>query len=317
MKKCLVCYEDADGDYHEKCSKQLFGTTTPPTLDIGPEDIEGMARETVNRRLTVPGVQKKLSLDFERDKDNLGRLTVVGALGGTYILKPPTAEYPEMPELENLTMHLAKKCGIRTASHGLIKMKDGSFAYITKRFDRSGKKKKIAVEDLCQLSELPSENKYKSTCEKAGKVIRKFSTNPGDDALTFFEIIVFSFLVGNSDMHLKNFSLMETKSGIIGMSPAYDLLTSSLLLEDHEESALQINGKKAHIKLQDFHALGRNLQIPQKVIDTCIFRQTKLLPSIQAEIAASFLSHKRKEAFSQLVASRCSRFLHDSSTRLV
>lgn len=309
IKRCLVCYgEIEDGLYHAKCSRDLFDSPAPPTLNFGPEDIEEMAREIVNKRLTVPGVQKKLSLALEQHQNN-GRLTIVGALGGTHILKPPSYEYPEMPEIENLSMHLAQFCEIKTATHGLIKMKDGSFAYITRRFDRAGKTKKLAVEDLCQLSQIPTENKYKSTSEKTGKVIRKYSTNPGDDALRFFEIILYSFIIGNSDMHLKNFSLIESAKGLITLSPAYDLLATELLIDDDEELALQVNGKKANIKLEDFKALGRNLQIPEKVIETRIKKMTSQFPVLEAEIKKSILSDKKKESFVALVASRCDRLL--------
>lgn len=309
VNQCLTCYGKVEeGDYHAKCSKELFGNTSAPTLEIGPEDIEEMAREIVHRRLTVPGVQKKLSLALEQNQ-NHGRLTIVGALGGTHILKPPTSEYPEMPEVENLSMHLANICGIRTAFHGLIRMKGGSFAYITRRFDRIGKTKKLAVEDLCQLSELPSENKYKSTSEKAGKVIKKYSSNPGDDALKFFEIIIFSFLIGNSDMHLKNFSLIDNGKGLIAMSPVYDLLATDLLIEDKEELALQVNGKKSNIKIEDLRALGKNLQIPEKVIKNCISNMTSKLSTLKDEIQKSILSSEKKQQYSALLTLRCDRLL--------
>jgi serine/threonine-protein kinase HipA len=311
LNKCLVCYDQIkEGSYHPRCSKNLFGKSAPPSLEISMENVEQMAREVLNRRIAVPGVQRKLSLSIEKNENETNRFTVVGALGGSHILKPPTPDYPEMPELENLTMHLAKKVGIKTALHGLIKMKDGAYAYITKRFDRVGAKRKIAVEDLCQLAELPSENKYDSTSEKAGKIIRKYSSNPGDDALRFFEILIFSFLVGNADMHLKNFSLITTADEDVSLSPAYDLLATLLLTtSDHEELALSVSGKKSNLKIESFFALGRNLLIPEKVIAHSIKKQIEARELLEAEIKRSILSDNKKEEFINLIEKRSERLL--------
>lgn len=310
LNRCLVCYEQNDvGNYHSKCSRELFGTPTPPLLEISQVEIEEMAREVLNRRITIPGVQRKLSLNIEKQINEPSRLTIVGALGGSHILKPPTEEYPEMPELENLTMHLAKFNGISTAAHGLILMKDQSLAYITKRFDRYGTQKKLAVEDLCQLSELPVENKYKSTSEKAGKVIRKYSSNPGDDLLKFFEILLFSFLVGNSDMHLKNFSLITSQDDNVGMSPAYDLLATQLLLTDHEELALSLGGKKTNIKSETFFELGKNLKIPEKVVKNAISMHGQSKDRLKLEIEKSILSETKKAEFIKLIHERSARLL--------
>lgn len=275
--RCLVCSEPLQsGRYHSKCAKALFGVVTPPNLSFSQKDVEGWGRKLVQSRLAVAGVQQKISLGLKKSEDAEHRITVLGVLGGTHILKPPAPAYPEMPELEHLTMRLAQKAGIVTASCGLIPMVDGSLAYIVRRFDRFGKNGKLAVEDLCQLSELATQDKYKSSCEKAGKIIRRFSHNPGADALRFFELVLASFLLGNSDMHLKNYSLWESKTGIVGLSPAYDLLATQLLLNDAEESALTINGKKSKLRLDNFLALGRVLLIPEKALQTAIERQVAM-----------------------------------------
>ncbi len=307
--KCLVCTEYSETTaYHPRCAKELFDSATPVSIDFFPKDVEELAKNLVNSHFAVPGVQRKLSLGLEKSLDNTHRLTVVGVLGGTHILKPPSPEYPEMPELEHITMLLARLSGIKVAPCGLISMKDGSLAYIVRRFDRYGRNKKLAVEDLCQLSELPSESKYKGSCEKAGKVIRRFSHNPGDDALRFLELAVFSFLVGNSDMHLKNYSLLESKVGVVGMSPAYDLLATQLLLSDPEESAITINGKKAHLKKSDFLALGKSLLLPDIVTESCIERQLNMIEKWQQLVRRSFLSEVKQAAFSELINERGSRF---------
>lgn len=308
QKKCLACCRPVEvGIYHPKCAKRLFGSSAPLSVGFSMKDIEELGEKTIENHRTVPGVQRKISLGWEKSANSDHRVTIVGALGGSHILKPPSAEFPEMPELEHITMRLADLSGIETAACGLIPMNDGELAYIVRRFDRQGKSKKIAVEDLCQLSELLTQNKYKSSCEKAGKVIRKYSTNPGDDALRFFELVLFSFLVGNSDMHLKNYSLRESKEGAIGLSPAYDLLATQLLLDDPEESALTINDKKSSLNRRDFTHLGRTLQIPEKAVNNAIERQINMHVIWQSEIGVSFLSEKMKNQFRQLIESRILR----------
>jgi serine/threonine-protein kinase HipA len=306
--RCLVCCEDSQElPYHSKCAKELFGVKTPPMLDILPREIEQLANNLVQNHVAIPGVQRKISLGMSSSGEQRRRLTVVGVLGGTHILKPSSPEFPEMPEIEHLTMRLAQIAGIKTAPNGLVTLRDGSLAYLVRRFDRWGAGKKFAVEDLCQLCELSSESKYRFSCEGAGKVIRKFSHNPGDDALRFFEIVFFSFLTGNSDMHLKNYSLIENKAGVIGLSPAYDLLASQILLDDPEESALTISGKRANLKRADFAALGKSLRIPERVIELCMERQLGKQDEWRDLIGKSFLLPKTKTLFKSLIEKRCLR----------
>ena len=312
---CLACGLDLEtGDYHPACAVRLFGTTSPPHFDLSIEDLDPLGREIVNNRLSVTGVQKKLSLHMTPGTSvpgalGYGRLTLVGALGGTHILKPPSIEYPEMPQVEHLTMLLASQCGIRVAAHGLIAGSEGSLSYITKRFDRH-KKSKVAVEDLCQLSELPTSNKYKSTVERAGQIVRRFSSNPGDDALRFFELIVFCFLTGNADMHLKNFSLMRSEDDLVSMTPAYDLVSTRLLIsvnEDPEESAMPLNGKKSNLKKADFAALGSNLKLPEKVVDRTLERLRDTLPLWERAVDRAILSDEQKRNYVTLLRERVAR----------
>lgn len=309
--KCLVCYAAAgSGNYHAACAKRLFGSNEPPSLELSNDRLEELALRIINRRLTIPGVQKKLSLSLNRSTDAASkgppRLALVGALGGTHILKPPSETYPEMPEVENLTMRLAGLCGIKTAKHGLIKLDGGKLAYVTRRFDRSGRKK-IPVEDLCQLSGVLTENKYKSTHESIGKVIRKYSTNPGDDVLRFFEIALFSFLTGNSDMHLKNYSMAESVPGQIGLAPAYDLLCTQLLVSDPEETALPLNGKKNRLKGRDFRQLARNLGIPERACENVINDFKARSEALLQAIDAAILSKGKIAGFKEIVRERFAR----------
>jgi len=310
QKKCLVCYKPSTDQYHVKCAKKLFGTSGSPKLELSLADVEQMAKDVVNKRLAVPGVQKKLSLDLAafREKDEPAkRLTIVGYLGGTHILKPPTDEYPSMPEIENLTMLLAEASGIETAPHGLIRMDDSKLAYITRRFDRVGRKK-VAVEDLCQLSEMPTEQKDKSTAERVGRVIRQYSSNPGDDALKYFELTIFSFVTGNADMHMKNFSMICADTGRVSMAPAYDLLATRLLIpNDEDELTLSVAGRKHGMNRQDFIKLGSNLSIPEVTIERTLNSFISFEKAYKDMIDLSILDDELKRGYKVLISARLKR----------
>lgn len=271
IKRCLYCYrplDHKDSDFHEKCSRKFFGSPTPPDLNYNKEQMQELAGEIVSRSIAVTGVQPKLSLTIEKtpgDPKN-SKFTIVG-LCGDYILKPPTEEFSNMPENEDLTMHLSKLFGIPTAEHSLIRLKSGEPAYLTKRFDRS-KGDKLALEDLCQLTETLTEDKYRSSMEKVGKHIAKYSTRPGLDLIHFFEVALFCFLTGNADMHLKNFAMLTTAEGEVILSPAYDLLNTKMVMpDDKEEIALTIDGKNRKLKKEHFDKLATGLKIPSKTIE--------------------------------------------------
>ena len=294
MNNCWFCYKDAgDTHYHPACAKKFFGSAALPTLQLDDTLIETLAKQTVNQRIAVTGVQPKLSVTLQKDKDH-NRLTIVG-LWGEFILKPQHHRYPMMPETEDLTMHLAGLFRIPVCEHALMEASDGSIVYIARRFDRVHGKK-IHIEDLCQLSEFLTENKYKSSYEKAGRVVTQYC-HKGLDLLTYFELVLFSYLSGNNDMHLKNFSLMHGPDGIV-LSPGYDLLNVNLLNpKDEEELALTLNGKKNRLKLPDFKALAENLRINEKAY----YNSFKLFSSKNAEVMdlidRSFLDKKMKKAY--------------------
>ena len=243
-----------------------------------------------------------MSLQLEESPHQTPRLTLVG-LYGDYILKPPSKEYPCLPENEDLTMHLAESVGIRTATHSLIRLSSGELAYITRRFDRH-KGQKIAVEDFCQLTETLTEHKYRGSVEKIGKLVRQFTTNKGYEQQRLFEVILFCYLTGNTDMHLKNYSLIENPLGQYELSPAYDLLSTLLVLPDEEESALTINGKKNRLKRTDFDSLAKALQINEKTVGAIYQRFAKALPTWQQWIERSFLSATMKEQYIHLLISK-------------
>jgi len=304
-KRCLYCYQplgEGITDFHPKCSRTFFGTDIPPVLDYNNKQMHELAKEIVIRSVAVTGVQAKLSLTIEKipGDPKRSRFTIVG-LWGDYILKPPAEEFPHLPENEDITMHLSEEFGIPTARHSLIRLKSGELAYITKRFDRI-KDKKLALEDMCQLTETLTEDKYRGSMEKAGKHIAKFSTRPGLDAIHFFETALFCYLTGNADMHLKNFALLTTENNEVVFSPAYDLLCTRLAMpEDKEEMALTINAKKRKLKRSDFDMLARSLNIPEKAISNSYQKFTGKIKEAKKWIDISFLPKKMKAEYNRVI----------------
>lgn len=308
MTRCLACYEPLavdETDFHAKCSRKMFGTIQVPLLPYSLDTMHELAAEIVRQRVTVTGVQPKLSLDLQRQK-GVDRLTLVG-LWGQFILKPPYIPYPEMPEVEDLTMHLAAHFGIETVPHALIRLQTGELAYLTRRIDRDRKGRKYAMEDFCQLAEKITADKYKGSMELVGRLVKKHSTQAGLDALTLFEVTVFCFLTGNADMHLKNFSLWQ-KNGFIALTPAYDLLATKLLLpSDSEELALSMNGRKSRYQLSDWHAFANYLCLTERQQSNIFARFEKRIPESFEWIDKSFLSAQMKTAYKDLLRGRAGR----------
>lgn len=303
--RCLYCYQPLQvdtGDFHAACSKKFFGTETPPHLAHSNEKMQELAKDIVLRSVTVTGVQPKLSLNIDKDPGDpqKSRFTIVG-LWGHFILKPPTPEFPFLPENEDLTMHLARVFGLQTAEHSLIRLESGELAYITKRFDRSGEKR-LPMEDMCQLTETLTSDKYHSSMEKIGKCIRSFASRPGLAAISFFEMVLFSYLTGNADMHLKNFSLLTQTDDEIVLAPAYDLVCTKIVIpDDKEESALTINGRKSKLARRDFDALALNLKIPERSMQNIYTRFGEKIKQAEQWIEFSFLPAEVKEGYLQIM----------------
>ena len=228
MSKCLYCYRELDSgevDFHKECVKKFFGTSEAPAFDYSRDEMDELAGKIIQSQTTLTGVQPKLSLHLDKHR-NSHKLTIVG-LWGDFIFKPQTERFRLLPENEDLTMHLAGLAKIKIVPHSLIRMKDGSLGYITRRIDRTKDGNKIAMEDMCQLTERQTEHKYKSSYEQIAKAVRKYSTNPQMDVTDFLEVVYFSWLTGNNDMHLKNFSLYQP-SGDVHLTPAYDMLNVAI-----------------------------------------------------------------------------------------
>ena len=292
--------------WHNRCVKRFFGTKTLPDIEVSEEVLEQLAIESTNKGLTVPGVQKKMSLHL----DNSGatpRLTLVNYPTG-YILKPQTKDYPCLPEAEYLVMQMAEKAKIKTVPHALIRIKaqDDALAYITKRIDRRDGKM-LAMEDFCQLDGRLTEDKYKGSYERCAKIIRKYSSRAGLDITELFIRVVFSFIVGNSDMHLKNFSLIETdeNSGNYILSDAYDMLpVNTVNPSDTEQTALTLNGKKRNLHRNDFLKFADACQIDRAVASKIIDRLKGYESEFIRATEQSYLNDELKESLIALMKER-------------
>lgn len=306
--RCLYCYEelnDTNSNFHQACNKKFFGQLETPLLSYNKADLEKLASQIIQTKSVVTGVQAKVSLSLHRKEENntVKKLTIVG-LYGDYILKPPSDYYPFLPEVEDLTMHLAEVCGLQTVPHTLCYLEDGTRCYLTKRVDRS-RKESFHMEDMCQLTERLTEDKYKGSHEQVAKAILKYSSNPLLDVTNFYEVVVFSYLVGNADMHLKNFSLLEKPGMGYGLSPAYDLLSTVLVNpSDTEELALTLNGKKKKLNYNDFLNAFQTSGLNKKVLDRmlenfyyCVFEMKEFVPK-------SFLNDEFKSNFLNVLSQR-------------
>lgn len=264
-----------------------------------------LAKNVIERSVAVPGVQPKLSLSIVNDAlqdGTKGRLTVVGALGGNYIFKPPSDRFPEMPENEHVTMRIAEAFGINTVKSSLIRLQSGELSYITKRIDRTGTGEKIHMLDMFQITE--AFDKYKSSMEKVGKALDQYSDNTLLDKLYFLELGIFSFLTGNNDMHLKNFSMIHSGETWT-LAPAYDLLNVAIVNpEDTEELALTVEGKKKKLKWEHFERLGIGLGLNQKQLKGIAKRFQKNKAIAIKWIDSSFLSAEYKEKYKTLLEER-------------
>lgn len=294
-----------DSDYHPHCIKAFYGTKQAPVLPYQLSEIEQLAKEAVERSITVPGVQPKLSLGWiktELGKGHQGRLTIMDALNGQYILKPQNPKYQQMPENEHVSMKLAALFKIDVVPFNMIRLASGELCYITKRIDRKIDGTKIHMIDFHQILEL--EDKYKGTMETLGKKIGDLSVDTLLDKLRFFELAVFNYVIGNNDMHLKNFSMWLSSAGWT-LSPAYDMLNVKLILpNDKEDMALLLGGKKENFNKAYFDRLGISLKLNEKQINSVYKRLSKWLTQATQIIDISFLNENHKKGYKELIAKR-------------
>lgn len=308
MCKCLYCYqklEEGQTDFHPQCARKFFGTKDAPLLEYRHEDLDQLAEQVIRSQTSLTGVQPKLSLNLSKH-DGCNRLTIVG-LWGDYIFKPQTESYEQLPENEDLTMHLAEVAKVSVVPHSLIRLADGKLGYITKRIDRAKNGGKIDMEDMCQLTLHPTEYKYKGSHEQIAKTILQYSNTPKLDLTNYMQLLLFCFVTGNNDMHLKNFSLYRPSEGY-QLTPAYDLLNVAIANpKDKEELALTLSGKKTKLCMSDFISAAKTMGLEEKVVQRLIADLHKALPKWQTLIRESFLKEENKQAYEELVISRLSR----------
>ncbi len=307
-RRCLCCYQplrEGEVDYHPQCAKRFFGCYPAPQLPYTRKDINKLAQVVVQSRTTVTGVQAKLSMEMEHDTaGNPQRLTIVGVMG-RYILKPQTEQFELLPEMEDLTMHLADVAKIRTVPHALIRFQDGELNYITRRIDRTDDGRKLPMEDMCQLAGKLTEQKYQGSYEMITQMIYRYSCVANLDVVNFWEQVVFSWIVGNADMHLKNFSLFSTQPGKYMLTPTYDQVSTAIVMpEDTEELALPLNGFKKKLMRMDFVQAMESTGISTQVANRILDRFAPLTSKWFSCIDASFVSDAQKARFKALIQQR-------------
>lgn len=314
--KCLHCNKDIDINnkeeiklmWHKKCIRNFFNSASLPTIDLSKETLTKLIVESINSGFSVTGVQKKISLGLSKGKNN--KLTFVNYPLG-YILKPEVQGYKELPLVEFITMTLANIANLNTVPFALIKL-NNEYAYISKRIDRFNKNKNsiLAMEDFCQLDGRLTSEKYNGSYERVAKIIKKYSIYSMLDITSLFSVLIFSFITGNSDMHLKNFSLIETSEGNneYKLAPFYDLVSVKIVLpSDNDELALTLNGKKRNLTKNDFLDFARNVSIDKKIalklIDEIIDKKDEFIRTIEE----SLLNNNYKEAYKKLIIERIER----------
>ena len=311
MSRCLYCYKNVVNgeDFHTECSLAFFGTENPPKIEYSLDEMSQLAMQVIERSVSVPGVQPKLSMSVLEDNQKNQRLTVVGALGGHYIFKPPSQDYPEMPANEDLTMKMAELLNIDVVPHSLIKLASGELSYITKRIDRASDGTKIHMIDMFQI--LEAFDKYRGSMERIGKAIQDYADNTFLDILRYYELTLFSFLTGNNDMHLKNFSMVKTSYGW-ALSPAYDLLSVAIVNpDDLEELALTIAGKKKKITRKLFVEFGIGRGLTRRQMEGTFKRFLELKTDAITLIGSSFLSEDMQEAYINILEQRYEILLNE------
>ena len=308
MRICPITYESITDDrrYSERGLKLL--SPKLKNLSVLAFTADGLRKESIRRanKMSIQGVQPKLSAILSIKK---GAFDIVDS-GGKFILKPEHHLYSEVPQNEDLTMRLASSIGIEVPLHGLLYGIDDSLTYFIKRFDRVSQASKLSVEDFSQLSGHARTTKYDSSMEKVVSIVNQYTTFPVIEKVKLFIRTVFNFLIGNEDMHLKNFSIIIRKNKV-ELSPAYDLLNSSIILDSKEELALPLNGKKSNINKKDlFDYFGiERMELSEKIIESELTKIKAKLPEWEKLIDISFLSADMKQKYHDLLNSRVSRLL--------
>lgn len=304
MKSCLFTYETLkSGMYSPQGLKKL--NPRLKNLKLFPYDHKEQLREVQKHagKISIQGIQPKLSAKLSVKEQNF----VLVEKNGEFIIKPQVNDYPELPQNEDLTMHLAQLAGFDVPWHGLVRAKDDSLLYVIKRFDRLPKNKKLPQEDFAQLMGATRSTKYQTNMEKVCEVVEQFASFPTLELEKIFKLTLFSFLIGNEDLHLKNFSIQTTQKGVRKLTPAYDLVNSTILLPNPEEElALELNGKKKGLKRSDFidYFGPDHCYVPKDRGEKMLKDLVTQVPTFEEWIKKSFLSKEMKDKYIQLLSMR-------------
>jgi serine/threonine-protein kinase HipA len=299
MKRCDLCGLPSAGDptFHAACARALFGSVDVPTIDMSLDDVAVEAHRMAGR-MSISGVQPKLSVTRR------GRQLMAVESDGRYILKPQTQSFRHLPENENLCINMAAQLGIEVPPHGLFRLRDETWAYVIRRFDRTPDGEKRRCEDFAQIL---GKEKYSGSHEQLGRRLREISEFPGLDAQLFFERVLFSYLIGNGDAHLKNYSVLETDAGRLRLSPAYDMVCSRLLIPREDDCALTINGKHNKVGRGDFAALAERLKIPDKAHADIMARLESIRAIASRDVPDSYMPPDDQDTMLQIIESRWSK----------
>ncbi len=302
MNRCPITYEECGDKLYSRKGLNLLSRNLGELKTFSYTQAEQLIEAGKHAdKLSIQGVQPKLSTVLSIKEQTFK----IVDRNGSYIIKPQLSAYPHVPENEDLTMKLASLWKIEVPLHGLIYSKDRSFSYFIKRFDRFGKNDRIPVEDFAQLSGATRDTKYNSSMEKVADVVNHYCTFPLPEKVRLFRLVLFNFLTGNEDNHLKNYSVI-TKDNVTRLSPAYDLLNTTIITDSKEETALPIGGKKKGITkklLIDYYATER-LKINSVVIDNILSELREVIPKWTDLIERSFLPSNLKERYMELVLGR-------------
>jgi len=297
MTVCCICLEPSGpAEYHPSCLEGLFDTAALPKLDFELSELYAVAAQMAGK-MSISGIQEKISLKLSKDMSKLE----VAETGGRFILKPEAARFSFLPQNEHVTMRLASHVEIETPPFGLLPLKDGTLAYLIKRFDRLDNGGKLQVEDFCQLGEKPMRDKYNGSGELCVRLLRKYASEPLVEILKLYRLLVFGWWVANGDMHLKNLSLLTSRDGTRKLSPAYDLVCTKLVLPTDDTTALSITGKKKNLTKQRWLEFAKYCQIPERAAERVLASQIKALEPSLETIRRSFLPEKKKEEYEKLL----------------
>ncbi len=313
MTACLICLEKTAGnvEYHRGCLERLFGTSVLPTLDLELSELYAVAAQMAGK-MSISGVQEKISLRLSPDRARLE----VAETGGRYILKPEPSRYTALPQDEHVSMRLASVVGIETPPFGLIRLKDGALTYIVKRFDRLDQGTKLHVEDFCQLSEKPLNEKYEGSAEMCVRILRKYASEPLIEISKLYRLMLFGWWIANGDMHLKNFSLLTLPDATRMLSPAYDLVCTQLMMTDDDSLALPMGGRTRNFTRRDWFDFGAYCELPKRAVQRIVAAQVRALEPSIGLIDRSFLPEKKKEEYENIAREHSDVLSSESSGSL-